>query len=831
MIRDWRTHTCVLFLTGVAGLIWLPVPRVLGYVEASHSLGQVVSLSTNIVLMKVTAIDRKDNRIIYAKVRDIKGVHKQQEIRHNIAQKGFEPREWQNVMNWADIGKEALFFHNGGQSETCIGMYWYQCDGNANDPNGWWGMTHGEPFLLRSFAGRLDKLVSAAADIHAGKEVIVPCMVDGNKDDLKSGKAKIQRLRASLKLANYDSKRDFVGWGGEDFRRLSGMPGFTHISSLPRVDPDAQSISTLDFNNDGKPDICLAGAGRVALLNNTGESLGETSLPGQTGCRAAVWADYNGDGLPDLLLATPTGPKLFTNLGKGEFRDDSHLLPREPGYNLTCAAWIDQDGDGRPDILLGNGWHGLRLYRNKGKSDHKQATHLDDWHYIGPFSNEGGKGFDTVYPPEKGIDLTKKVAGMGGEVAWKTGNFNDGKVNNLALFEKKEHAVVYLFREITCKAATKLPISLGSDDGLAVWINGKKVVSVNTNRSCVPDSNKVTLDLKAGKNELLLKVTQVTGPWEFYFKEQGNLPPAITWAFEDVSDAVGLGEKGIGSAEKGDSLAVGDLDGDGKQDFIYGAGTGVVVRNAGSKFVEVKDSGITFETGRVGPVLGDYNADGRPDLFVPQKDGCKLFKNMGQFKFVDVTAEAGLDKVLGRVTCAAWGDVDNDGKVDLVIGRLRATNLYLRNKGDGTFEDASAKLGLEQRVFNTQAICLVDLNNDGVLDMVFNNEGQESTVLLGNPEVMAKRTPVSLQLAGQLGVTGSRVKVTDSKGTLCGTHNVSGGEGRGGQSWPVARFALEPGTYRVEVLFSGGERRARELVVATNHVRGVLDEKTPQAER
>src|SRR6516225_2495993 len=65
-------------------------------------------------------------------------------------------------------------------------------------------------------------------------------------------------------------------------------------------------------------------------------------------------------------IPKPNGPKLDTNQGGGNFRDDSHLLPREEGYNLTAAAWIDQDGDGRPDILLGNGFHGLRLYRNKG---------------------------------------------------------------------------------------------------------------------------------------------------------------------------------------------------------------------------------------------------------------------------------------------------------------------------------------------------------------------------------------------------------------------------------------------------------------------------------
>ena len=135
-----------------------------GYVEAAHSLGQVVNLSSNVVVMKVTSVDRTKNAIIFAKVKDIKGVHKQTEIRHNIGQNGFEPREWKNVMAWADVGKEAVFFHNGGASETCIGNYWYQCYGNANDVNGWWGMSHAEPYLLRSFCGRPDKLAETAAN-------------------------------------------------------------------------------------------------------------------------------------------------------------------------------------------------------------------------------------------------------------------------------------------------------------------------------------------------------------------------------------------------------------------------------------------------------------------------------------------------------------------------------------------------------------------------------------------------------------------------------------------------------------------------------------------
>src|SRR5205814_93526 len=113
----------------------------------------------------------------------------------------------------------------------------------------------------------------------AGQEPIVPCMVDGNKEDLHHRRAKIQRVKASLKLLDYNPKRDFVGWGGEDFRRLQGLAGFTHISSVGRVDPEAQAISIVDIDGDGKPDLCLVGAGRVTLLQNGGEAMSEITLP------------------------------------------------------------------------------------------------------------------------------------------------------------------------------------------------------------------------------------------------------------------------------------------------------------------------------------------------------------------------------------------------------------------------------------------------------------------------------------------------------------------------------------------------------------------------
>ena len=75
-------------------------------------------------------------------------------------------------MKWAEVGKQATFFHNGGASETYIGATWYQ----AYPQGEWWGMSHGEPFLMRSYAGKVEKFPAILADILDNKEVVVPCM-------------------------------------------------------------------------------------------------------------------------------------------------------------------------------------------------------------------------------------------------------------------------------------------------------------------------------------------------------------------------------------------------------------------------------------------------------------------------------------------------------------------------------------------------------------------------------------------------------------------------------------------------------------------------------
>ena len=126
--------------------------------------------------------------------------------------------------------------------------------------------------------------------------------------------------------------------------------------------------------------------------------------------RGGVGRSTTATAFPTCLLATPTGPRLFTNLGKGQFRDDTNRLPKEVAYNLTAAAWGDFDGDGKPDILLANGFHGLRLYKNIRRDAPKIVPpKFGDWHAIGIFrAANPADNFKTEFPVEKEKFTPKK---------------------------------------------------------------------------------------------------------------------------------------------------------------------------------------------------------------------------------------------------------------------------------------------------------------------------------------------------------------------------------------------------------------------------------------
>ncbi len=160
------------------------------------------------------------------------------------------------------------------------------------------------------------------------------------------------------------------------------------------------------------------------------------------------------------------------------------------------------------------------------------------WHAAGPFDNTDKKGFDAEYAPEKGIDLKAQFVGKGAEkFGWQEfKKFQLGKVLDLRPLcpTHPTHAVVYLLHEFESKAAVQLPLSLGSDDTLSVFLNGKRIYHEPHERGAAADQDRVVLDVKAGKNQLLLKIGQLGTDWAVYVCPElpASLPPPVTKQFE-----------------------------------------------------------------------------------------------------------------------------------------------------------------------------------------------------------------------------------------------------------------------------------------------------------
>ena len=130
-----------------------------------------------------------------------------------------------------------------------------------------------------------------------------------------------------------------------------------------------------------------------------------------------------------------------------------------------------------------------------------------------------------------------------------------------------------------------------------------------------------------------------------------------------------------------------------------------------------------FETSSIGSgvTIGDYDGDGRPDIFVVSKtESCRLFRNLGNFKFEDVTDKAGVgDKGAAALVWkqgATFVDVNNDGLLDIYVCRYNAPNLLYINQGDGTFKEMAHAYGLDINDSSVMA-AFCDYDRDGWLDV------------------------------------------------------------------------------------------------------------------
>jgi enediyne biosynthesis protein E4 len=197
--------------------------------------------------------------------------------------------------------------------------------------------------------------------------------------------------------------------------------------------------------------------------------------------------------------------------------------------------------------------------------------------------------------------------------------------------------------------------------------------------------------------------------------------------------------------------------------------------NRNGTFTDVtRAAGLDLEMYGMGVAVGDYDNDGFPDILITCVGQNRLFHNTGKGTFVDVTRKSGLFGRQAFSTSALWFDYDRDGLLDLFVcnyvkwsaeqdvfcsldGKHKsyctpeayrgATCWLFHNRGDGTFEDVTAKSGIFDATSKSLGVALLDYDRDGWPDLLVANDTQPNKLYRNQKNGTFKDVAVEADIA------------------------------------------------------------------------------------
>ena len=438
-----------------------------------------------------------------------------------------------------------------------------------------------------------------------------------------------------------------------DITRQSGLDKFHHRSGTPQkttiIETPGSGVALLDYDNDGWLDIYLLNgstfpalrgeepAPHAMLLHNNHDGT-FTDVTDRAGVANERWGfgvavgDYDNDGWPDIYVANYGKNRLYHNNHDGTFTDVAEKAGVALGGWSAGPTWGDYDRDGRLDLFVPG------------------YVHFDLNHL--PVEGEGGVPAGLCR--FRGIKVMCGPRGLQGESDHLFHNNGDGT-----------------FTDVSVKAGVSDPEKYYGFASVFVDVDDDGWLDLAVANDSVP--NYLYHNLHNG-------------------------------TFRDDSYASGFAVTEDGREQASMGIAVGDYNRDGKVDLYttsFSDDYNSLYRNdGGGSFSEVTyQAGLSTPTI---PFLGwgtgflDFDNDGLPDLFVAnghvypgvdQQDWGttfaqrpQLFRNLDGAKFEEVAPATGsglADVIVGRG--AAFGDLFNDGHMDVVINNLDSPPTLLRN--------------------------------------------------------------------------------------------------------------------------------------------------------
>ncbi len=447
----------------------------------------------------------------------------------------------------------------------------------------------------------------------------------------------------------------------------AGKPaaGNVFVGTVPAFVDDAEAAGLrFRFDNGATPEHHMpeTTAGGVALIDYDGDG------------RLDVYANQGGPFPADPDHPRGGGDRLWHNRGDGTFEDataSSGLAAFARGYGHGVAVG-DYDNDGRPDLFVTR-WRRYALYRNRGDGTFEDATERSglggdrDWPTSAVLADLDGDGDGDLYVCHY--------------LAWDTANPH-------LCHDDARHRYAYCAPQ-QLKA---MPDHLFRNDG-------GRFVEISAEAGITPADKDgrglgvVAADLdEDGKLDLFVANDQSAN---FLFRNLGGL------RFEEVTATAGVACNADGNYQASMGIAAADVDGDGLLDLaktnFFNEATTLYQNRGGGVFVDA-----TVAYGLAAPsryLLGfgaaflDANNDGWPDLATanghvddfrpetPWQMPAQLLMGVAGRRLVDVSGRAGPPWAVPRVGRGlASGDLDNDGRVDLLVASHDAPMAYFHNR-------------------------------------------------------------------------------------------------------------------------------------------------------
>ena len=536
------------------------------------------------------------------------------------------------------------------------------------------------------------------------------------------------------------------------FRNTSATGSITTGSFAAKVDfttgTGPQSVAIGDMDGDGKPDLAVANAGSstVSVLRNTstlgsittGSFAAKVDFATGTGSYSVAIGDLDGDGKPDLAVAnagsaTVSVLRNTSTLGSITTGSFAAKVDFATGTNPYVVAIGDLNGDGKPDLAVTN------YYSNT----------------VSVFGNLSSIPIITTFSPKSGYtgaagSTTVTITGIG---------FSGTAANNIVYFGGVK---------ATVSAATTTQLTVTAPSGatwqpISVTVGGLTAYSYSVSNPFIPTfatKNSITA------SDFALKVDFATGTGPQYVAIgdlDGDGKPDLA-VINNSSSTVSIfrntstsGSMTTGSfAAKVDfatgsvpySVAIGDLDGDGKPDIVVvnsSSSTVSLFRNTATPGSITTDSfaaKVDFTTGNwpQSVAIGDLDGDGKPELAVANSGysaTVSVFHNTSTSGSITTGSFAAkVDFATGYIPYGvAIGDLDGDGKPDLAVANSGSNKVsVLRNTstlGSITAGSFAAKVDFAT-VSGAQSVAIGDLDGDGKPDLVVTNGSSDMVSVFRN---------------------------------------------------------------------------------------------------